>query len=390
MASAWIFQDPKQVKKRGAEAASWYVGWIDPDGRERCKSFGAGDKGKEKAEKQRIILEDQLERGTYKADSRKSWVEFRQEFETRIASGMLQSSKRLTLEALDDFERLVKPRKMAAIRTQTIDTFISKRRGEQGKKAGTVLSVATVNRQLRHLKAVLRIAHEWKYLPEVPKVRMLKEPGKLPRFITAEHFAALYQACGMARWPDDLPNVTAADWWRGILIFAYMTGWRINEILSLRRDDVDLDAATAVTRASDNKGKRDERIKLHPVVVDHLRRLPGFDKIAFRWSRCERQLYDQFHELQAQAGIDLQPCTKQHKHNDTCKVYYGFHDLRRAFATMNAPRLSADALQKLMRHKSYLTTQRYINMASQLDEAVKLLHVPDLGQKSNVGSVSGG
>jgi integrase len=389
MASAWIYQDPKQVKKHGIEAASWYVAWVDPEGKQRCKSYGPGEKGKEKAEKHRIILEDQLERGTYKADSRKSWAEFRQEFETRIASGMLQSSKRLTLDALDDFQRLVKPRKMAAIRTQTIDTFISKRRGEQGKKAGTVLSVATVNRQLRHLKAVLRIAHEWKYLPEVPKVRMLKEPGKLPRFITADHFAALYQACGTARWPDDLPNVTAADWWRGILIFAYMTGWRINEILSLRRDDVDLDAATAVTRAGDNKGKRDERIKLHPVVVDHLRRLPGFDNIVFRWSRCERQLYDQFHELQVQAGIDLQPCAKQHKHSDACKVYYGFHDLRRAFATMNAPRLSADALQKLMRHKSYLTTQRYINMASQLDEAVKLLHVPDLGQKP-AGSVSGG
>jgi hypothetical protein len=28
-------------------------------------------------------------------------------------------------------------------------------------------------------------------------------------------------------------------------------------------------------------------------------------------------------------------------------------------------------------HKSYLTTQRYINMASQLDEAVETLHVPD-------------
>ena len=59
-------------------------------------------------------------------------------------------------------------------------------------------------------------------------------------------------------------------------------------------------------------------------------------------------------------------------------MMYGFHDLRRAFAPQNAPRLTADALQKLMRHKSYLTTQRYINMASQLDEAVEALHVPDV------------
>jgi integrase len=53
-------------------------------------------------------------------------------------------------------------------------------------------------------------------------------------------------------------------------------------------------------------------------------------------------------------------------------------NLRRSFATQNAPRLTADALQKLMRHKSYATTQKYINMASQLDEAVATLHVPDV------------
>jgi len=55
--------------------------------------------------------------------------------------------------------------------------------------------------------------------------------------------------------------------------------------------------------------------------------------------------------------------------------------IERAFATRNADRLTADALQKLMRHKSYLTTQRYINMARQIDEAVEVLHVPDVLKK---------
>ena len=38
-----------------------------------------------------------------------------------------------------------------------------------------------------------------------------------------------------------------------------------------------------------------------------------------------------------------------------------------------------------MRHKSYLTTQRYINMASQLDDAVKALHVPDVLRRAEGG-----
>jgi integrase len=57
---------------------------------------------------------------------------------------------------------------------------------------------------------------------------------------------------------------------------------------------------------------------------------------------------------------------------------YGFHDLRRAFATMNAANLTADALQRLMRHKSYLTTQRYIKLATQIDKAAEAIDVPDM------------
>jgi integrase len=68
---------------------------------------------------------------------------------------------------------------------------------------------------------------------------------------------------------------------------------------------------------------------------------------------------------------------KKHEHRPHCHVY-SFHDLRRAFTTMNTNRLSADALQALMRHKSYQTTQRYINMARQLDEAVAKLYVAEV------------
>jgi integrase len=70
-------------------------------------------------------------------------------------------------------------------------------------------------------------------------------------------------------------------------------------------------------------------------------------------------------------------CGAAHEHTRYCHVY-GFHDLRRAFATMNAEQLSADELQKLMRHRSYSTTKRYINMTRRIDRAVKVLHVPDV------------
>ena len=50
---------------------------------------------------------------------------------------------------------------------------------------------------------------------------------------------------------------------------------------------------------------------------------------------------------------------------------------------MNAETLSADTLQRLMRHQSYVTTQKYINMSSRLNSAVETLHVPDVLKAAN-------
>jgi hypothetical protein len=43
--------------------------------------------------------------------------------------------------------------------------------------------------------------------------------------------------------------------------------------------------------------------------------------------------------------------------------------------------MKPEALQKLMRHKSYQTTLGYVNLANQLDDAVKTMPVPDALKK---------
>jgi integrase len=192
----------------------------------------------------------------------------------------------------------------------------------------------------------------------------------------------MYGACDVARFPYDLPY-PAADWWRALLGMAYMTGWRIGELLALRREDLDLDAGTAKTLAEDNKGSRDDVVRLEPEVVEHLRKLASFDPCVFPWNHFKTTLYSQFAAIQEKAEIHL-PCTKAHQHTRYCHVY-GFHDLRRAFATMNADRMTSDALKKLMRHKSYSTTQGYIDVARQLHPAVAALYVPDVLKKAGQG-----
>jgi hypothetical protein len=111
-------------------------------------------------------------------------------------------------------------------------------------------------------------------------------------------------------------------------------------------------------------------------VVDHLRKLAGFDQVVFPWNYNPRTLYAQFARIQKEARIHL-PCSQEHKHSDACHVC-GFHDGQRAFATMNADRLGGDALQALVRHKSYTTSQKYIDMARQMKPAAQNLFVPEL------------
>jgi integrase len=213
-------------------------------------------------------------------------------------------------------------------------------------------------------------------LKAVPEVEFQKQPEKLARYVEPEHFTAIYGKCEAARFPNE-GHFTAGDWWKALLVFAQMTGWRIGEILALQWEDVDLDKGQAKTKAKDNKGKRDAIVPLHPLVIEHIRPLKTFHPNVFPWEHHRRTLDVEFARIQDAAEIEL-PCQIDRKHEctDACKRY-SFHDERRAFATLNVG-LDGPVLQALMRHKSYQTTLRYINAARQLNPAVAGLHVPTM------------
>jgi integrase len=371
MHNAWVYQDSHHVLTQGPDKASWYVGWLNQEGKRRCKSFGPGERGQKAAERYRRTIEAELMCGVYREKVRTTWESFRQDYREKILSGLAVRSREEITTSLNHFTRLAKPQKVFGISTQMIDDYVAARRQETNGK-GQPIAPATVNKELRHLRAALRVAKEWEHLGVLPKFRMEKVPAKLPVYVPPEHFAKLYEACEAAQLPTGQPY-PAADWWRAILIMAYMTGWRIGQLLGLRREDVNLDAGTALSRASDNKGKRDQMVPLHPLVVEHLRKLVSFDPCLFPWHHRPAKVFDEFHRIQEAA--EVRPAGRQRP--------YGFHDLRRAFATMNADRMTPDALQLLMQHRDYQTTQRYINTARQLHPALQNLYVPSLGKATH-------
>src|SRR5262249_9539478 len=152
----------------------------------------------------------------------------------------------------------------------------------------------------------LAVADEWGYLDETLRFRMEKAPQKLPTYVPGDHFALIYESCEVARFPAGQPY-PASDWWRGLMVTGYMTGWWLGDMLTLLRARRDRRVGTAINRweSEGNKGKRDELVVLHPVVVEHLKKLPGFTPTVFPWPHAKTFLYDHFALIQQKAGIHL-------------------------------------------------------------------------------------
>ncbi len=154
-----------------------------------------------------------------------------------------------------------------------------------------------------------------------------------------------------------------ADWWRALLCFAYMTGWRIGEILDLCRDDLDLETGIATVDAESTKGRRTARVELPAIVIEHVRAIVEFQPLVFDWPHHERTLWVDFTALKAAAGVAFPGA---------------FHRFRFGFANANVDAVDADLLQMLMRHRDPQTTRHYINAAARMKRSgvVERIHVP--------------
>lgn len=98
-------------------------------------------------------------------------------------------------------------------------------------------AIRTCNSRLGILQRMLALAVEWEILPAVPKVKQLKTPSDLPRFLTDAEQLLLLEAAG---WQ-----------WRVMALVALRTGLRIGELRGLQWGDVDFDKGAISVRRTD-------------------------------------------------------------------------------------------------------------------------------------------
>jgi integrase len=124
---------------------------------------------------------------------------------------------------------------------RAIEAYITQRRGARK-------SNATINRELELLRRALRLAHDRQLLPSIPKVRVLPEHNIRQGFFERADLEAVVTAL-----PAYLRDFTR---------FAYLTGWRKGEIISLRWSDVDRDAGAIRLRPEAAKTGRGRTVML--------------------------------------------------------------------------------------------------------------------------------
>ena len=192
--------------KRGR--GKWAVDYRCPVTKKRkYESFGS----KRAAVARKKKLEGEHAAGTYRPVHAITWSEFIEEYRDKVQSGKKHNTQSVEDGAIAMFEKHCSPTTLRAITTRTIDEFRTKRSGDKGRKKKTVSS-DTVNKELRALRTMLKKAHEWHYLLEVPKFTLKKTSEPEPRAIPITLFNAILDA--VAVW-DATVDRRPTGWRKG-------------------------------------------------------------------------------------------------------------------------------------------------------------------------------
>ncbi len=111
------------------------------------------------------------------------------------------------------------------------------------KRKPTGVSASTVNAVLATLRMILRKAHrQWKWMAEMPMIRMRKTDNKRIRWLTQE------EAQGLLK---ELPHHL-----RDMVTFTLATGLRKSNVTGLQWKDVNIKQRHAFIRAEHSKNKK--------------------------------------------------------------------------------------------------------------------------------------
>jgi integrase len=319
--------------------------WNDPDTGKR-KSQSAGTADEKKAEQARADLEADLNHGRYQEASRMTWERFRELFEAEFVTARRPHTRHNYEDTFNAFERLCRPTTLRGVNERAVSAFAAALRQEPGQAAGETLAAGTIKVRMQFLRTALRWAAVQKFIPAVPQFPAVKVPRKRPQPVPTESFEKL-----LAKSPDQHT--------RAFLLCGWLAGMRMAEALALEWEEtdkapwVDFGRQRVHFPAAFVKAVEDQWVPLDPALREALESLPRQGRSVFGSAGgrplTRQALNRRIARLARRAGVKL-----------------NMRSLRRGFGCRYAGKVSAQVLQRLMRHSSITITMTYY---ANVDEA---------------------
>ena len=305
----------------------WWIDCVLPDGRRVCQSTKL--KLLNDAEEYLINLKAQAyQAARLGVPTNRSWKQ-------AVVRYLKENSDKKTLkEDIAHLKRLspyLEDKLLTEVNMDILWQFIDQRREVDG------VSNSTINRALEVVRRILHLARdEWNWLQRFPRVRMLREPKGVVRFITRAEADRLF---------EELPVHM-----RPVVQFALATGCRKNEILKLEWQRVDFSRRVAWLNPGTTKNGEGRGIPLNRDALLALRTTFGqHDRWCFTYQGKRMEaIGSSWKRALKRAGIKN----------------FRFHYLRHTWASWHV--MSGASLQELMElggWKSYEMVLRYAHLA---------------------------
>lgn len=208
------------------------------------------------------------------------------------------------------------------------------------------LAAATCNHHIKLLKHCFNLAIDWGYAETNPimRIKLFHEDNKVEHYLSDEQLAGLL-------------HVLRTDANRSvcmIALFLLSTGCRLNEVLTAKWADVDLDKGVFIVSAKNSKSKRLRAVPLNSSAIEILNQLDTQGKFDYLFinRKTERpyvNISKIWQKLRKTAGLP----------------HLRLHDLRHQFASflVNDGRTLYE-VQQILGHSDPKVTMRYAHLST--------------------------
>lgn len=182
------------------------------------------------------------------------------------------------------------------------------------------LARATVRMYRNRMCALWRFAARKNWTAIWPELPAIKATRRIPTALTMPQLLAMYGAT--RKLTGHIGGIPQGPWFRALISFAWSSGERRAAMLSLRRIDVRLSAATAIIRGENRKGSPGDRLYyLSPECVRDFSEIwEPSRELVLPFPYCHQTFYARLRLLLGAAGL---PVTRD----------YMTHIFRRSVAT---------------------------------------------------------